>query len=171
MRSRWPRTTRSCAGCHHRGHGPQRRRLERAGDAVHEGDDEQRERRRRVGEGVSHQCQRAEQFAAHGEDAHAATVEAVGHGTGDEDEQDGRQELGQTDEPDVGFAPGDVEDLLQQRCRLQRHAAVQHEVAHQQAAHRRRAPQIAHGVLWVRIDCWGIHDGSARYSPRATTTP
>ena len=82
--------------------------------AHHERDEEQRPDRARVDLAVHDQGHRTPGPTEQEQAGHATPVEAVGHPTTDEDEQHGRDELGEPDPPDVEFVARDVEGLLEQ---------------------------------------------------------
>ncbi len=90
------------------------RRDHRVDRAEHERDHEQRPERSGLDLAVDHERHRARHPAEEEQRGDPPPVETVGHPSADEEEQHGRDELGETDPSDVEFVAGDVERLLEQ---------------------------------------------------------
>jgi hypothetical protein len=94
---------------------------ERARGAEPDHQQEERQRRGGVGRHVHGDPDHHEGFGAERDRGQPPAVDAVGDGAGDEHEQGGGGELGETQEPEGELAVGHVEDELAQHGTEQRH--------------------------------------------------
>ena len=123
---------------------------------------EQRHHRRRIAVRVEHQRRRGDHLEADGDQGDPLAIEVVGHRTGDQHEQEDREELGEPHPAEVGLAAGDVERLLQQRRGLQGDTAVQNGVADEQPPDGYYLPDLSSAQR--RGGCLrGCHDESPPY--------
>ena len=93
---------------------PSGRHHHRIGGAEHEGDQEQRPDDAGVRSAVEQEGDRTGGTTEEEQRRDPPTIEPVGDVSGDQDQQDGGDELGEADQTDVEFVAGDVEHLLEQ---------------------------------------------------------